>query len=76
MKNYQNDVLGQMTRMGSRIEFNNPFEIELRAETWNKFQFDTYTFNDTYEYEVDIKLQHTKSFFKFRNDWGDAIARI
>ena len=47
MKNYQNDVLGQMTRVGSRIEFDNPFEIEFKAETWNKFKFEDYVFNDT-----------------------------
>ena len=75
MKNYQNDVLGQMTRIGSRIEFNNPFEIELRAETWNKFQFESYVFNDTYEYEIDINYSTPRLFFKVRNDWGDAIAR-
>ena len=75
MKNYQNDVLGQMTRVGSRIEFNNPFEIQLRAETWNKFQFDSYVFNDTYEYEIDLSYSTPKLFLKIRNDWGDAIAR-
>ena len=63
MKNYQNDVLGQMTRIGSKIEFNNAFEVELRAETWNKFQFDDYVFNDTYEYKIDIKLQAHQKYF-------------
>tara|TARA_B100002052_G_scaffold268362_1_gene266959 strand:- start:5128 stop:7269 length:2142 start_codon:yes stop_codon:yes gene_type:complete len=75
MKNYQNDVLGQMTRIGSKIEFNNAFEVELRAETWNKFQFDDYVFNDTYEYKIDINYSTPKIFFKVSNDWGDAIAR-
>ena len=51
-----------MTRVGSRIEFNNPFEIQLRAETWNKFQFDTYVFNDTYEYEVELSYSTPKVF--------------
>ena len=75
MKSYQNDVLGQMTRIGSKIEFNNAFEVELRAETWNKFQFDDYVFNDTYEYKIDINYSTPKIFFKVSNDWGDAIAR-
>ena len=75
MKNYQNEVLGQMTNFGTRIEFDNPFEIQLRAETWNKFQFDNYVFNDTYEYEIDLSYSTPKLFLKIRNDWGDAIAR-
>ena len=75
MKNYQNEVLGQMTNFNTRIEFDNPFEIQLRAETWNKFQFDGYVFNDTYEYEIDLSYSTPKLFLKIRNDWGDAIAR-